>query len=416
MAKKSNIMGQNNFQTIFKPNTEERMGSLTRYDDLEYIKALNESEHKKEAYKLPIQVASSLTPEPAIWIVDDWLPTGELTIIAGAPGTCKTTLTCAIAAGVTIGSSYHLHEYFKFNGNADVIFINNEDNVQNSLLSKLISSEANLTRVHFINTRERKNGETPFSFENERDVNRILGLNRVLKNNIGLIVIDPVYFGVNGDPNNNHKARLAYENLPVIAKEIGCAILGVAHTVRNPINKSPLSRVAGPPALREVPRGIWITSKIANGPTLTGGTHVLVHAKNNLGKIDGGFEFCLQEDCFSESNAAQSPLKSGMKIAITKAKTGDAEDILAEADRSKPIKTMNKTKLAEEFLQTTLNDSPKLFIEIKELARQANIAMGTVQLAKTNLKIKTKKQDGDGRWIWFLPDEMPDKFSTIDVI
>jgi len=387
-------------QAVFNTNTEERMGPPTKWDDPEYIKRLEKLEQEREALKLPIIEASSIITQPVRWIYDHWLAEEELTVLAGPPGAGKTTFACAIATGITKGNGYQLHPGFKVNGNGHVLFINNEDSMHSTLLPRLIAAGANLDFVHFISTRTRKNGETPFSFKNERDVNRLIGINRTLVNNIGLIVVDPIYFAVDGDHGNNFKARQAYEGLASLAKILGCAVLGIAHTVRNPSGKEPLARIFGPSALREVPRGIMLLNNIVSGPTANGGTHVLVHAKNSLGKIDGGFEYCLQELDIADPN---SPLK-GLKFTITDEKFGSAEDILKEADRPKPVETANKTELAKEFLQTILKSGPKLFIEIDELAKKAGVTNGTLQLAKSNLNIETKRRNGDGRSVWSLPN------------
>ncbi|WAR44605.1 AAA family ATPase [Methylomonas rapida] len=373
-------------------------------EDPKRLEQQEKLQRAREANKLPLQQASSINAQAVIWAYDNWLPQGELTILAGAPNTGKTAFACTLAAGITNGNGYQLHPDFKANGFGHVIIVNNEDSVSNTLLPRLITAGANLDRVHIIDTKRSTNNETPFSFNNDRDINRLLGLNEKLNHNIGLIIIDPIYLTVDGDHGNNSKARQAFERLAQLAKQLQCAILGIAHTVRNPSGKEPLARVAGTPALREVPRVIILLSKIASGPTVNGGTHVLVHAKNSLGPIDGGFEYCLKEVELADQNANPNTLGKGLQFTITDVKSGSAEEILAEADRPKPVETLTKTKRAEEFLQTILNDGPMLFVDIEEMALKENVAIGTLKLAKSNLKIKTKKQDGDGRSVWSLPD------------
>src|SRR5258707_1253868 len=50
--------------------------------------------------------ASEIVPEPIQWLWPGWLPAGKLTLLAGSPGTGKTTLALALAAAITRGSEW----------------------------------------------------------------------------------------------------------------------------------------------------------------------------------------------------------------------------------------------------------------------------------------------------------------------
>src|SRR6202011_2217019 len=45
----------------------------------------------------------SITPEPVSWVWDGWLAAGKFHVLAGQPGTGKTTLALAFAATITAG-------------------------------------------------------------------------------------------------------------------------------------------------------------------------------------------------------------------------------------------------------------------------------------------------------------------------
>lgn len=47
--------------------------------------------------------ASDIVPTAIKWLWPGWLPEGKLTLLAGSPGTGKTTLALAIAATITTG-------------------------------------------------------------------------------------------------------------------------------------------------------------------------------------------------------------------------------------------------------------------------------------------------------------------------
>lgn len=373
--------------------------SYSRWYDPEYYAGLHKLDRMRECNKLDLQTASDVPSIPKTWVYPDWLPEGELTVAAGQPGSGKTTFACAIVAGVTRGESYILAPGLTPTGSGHVIIINREDDIATSLKLRLEAAGADLSKVHFIGCKTGPGDDSPFSFSGERDLNRLIGLAERLDNWIGLLIVDPIYFAVDGDHNNNHKAREAYECLTALAKRLQCAILGISHTVRNTKGKAPLARVAGPPALREVPRAIMLLSKISNGPTATGGTHVLVHAKNNEGKMDGGFEY--------EITPLKIPGEKGtietMKFVITRQLFGSADDILNQADRGKSVDKLSKLDGAVKFLREFLLGGPQLWVDLEKAAQAAGVSKGTLMNAKVALQIVTTKRNGDGRSVWSLP-------------
>jgi hypothetical protein len=288
---------------------------------------------------------------------------------------------------------------FNANGQGHVIFVSAEDDAATTLLPRLKAAGADLDFIHFISCSDGYKDESPFSFSSKRDIYRLIGLDAKLEHNIALIIVDPIYSAVRGDVNNNHNARVAYEDLTKLAKQLECGILGVSHSVKNPIKKAVLARIAGPSALREVPRIIIYLSKICNGPRESGATHVMVHAKNNIGIIEGGFECRLHEVGIDDQNIQ----RKATKFSIGEELFGSSEDILYEADRPKKIETTTKLEIAEQFLQKTLKDGSRLFIDISKLAQAAGISDGTLRNAKKNLQIVTKKQQGHGRSLWSMP-------------
>lgn len=354
----------------------------------------------RDSQNLKMYTAAEVVSKPKSWIYSNWLQKGEVTVLASPPGVGKTTLACALAAGITKGEAYSLGHGLTPTGTGHVIIVNKEDNVETALVPRLKAAGADLNRVHFIGSNDGLVSESTFSFFNEQDLARLECRVESLNDDLGLIIIDPIYCAVDGEASNNHKAREAYERLTKFAKRMSCAILGIAHTVKNTQNKQPLARVSGPPAMREVPRAIILLAKIDGGPTESGGTHVMVHAKNNEGKLDGGYEY--------RQMAVDIPEASGTiettKFVITAQLTGSAEEILNLADGGKPVKAMLKSAEAENFLLAVLAEGERPRHEIEALAEEAGVRLGTLLQAKSKLKTLTYKRKGDGRSVWRLPD------------
>ncbi|MBV5349920.1 AAA family ATPase, partial [bacterium] len=295
---------------------------MTPWDNPEYCRQQAENRRRQESEKLILTPASSVIPEQAIWVFIDWLLQGVLTYLVGQPGVGKTALWCLLAAHISRGKCHADSPFLNPTGWGHVLIISTEDDPATTLRPRLERAGADLDKVHFVDIKSRVGDETPFSFANLRHIERLVGHSERLGNKIGLLVIDPIYRANDGDPGNNYKARETCENLSVLSKRIGCPILGVGHSVRNPRGKEALARVAGAPALREVPRSIILLQKIADGPSSFGGTHVMVHAKNNNGRMDGGLEYRIVG---AEIEGPQGPIQT-VKVEVTRELAGSAED------------------------------------------------------------------------------------------
>ncbi|MFM6019619.1 MAG: AAA family ATPase [Dolichospermum sp.] len=65
---------------------------------------------------------ADLRPEPVAWLWPAWLALGKLHVLAGAPGTGKTTIGMELAAGVTTGGWWPDGTRCELPGNCLLIF------------------------------------------------------------------------------------------------------------------------------------------------------------------------------------------------------------------------------------------------------------------------------------------------------
>lgn len=91
--------------------------------------------------------ATAYTPEAVRWLWEGWLARGKLHLLAGAPGTGKTTIAVSIAATVSAGGRWP-------DGTAgehgDVLIWSGEDGVADTLLPRLMVAGGYPGRVHFV--------------------------------------------------------------------------------------------------------------------------------------------------------------------------------------------------------------------------------------------------------------------------
>jgi putative DNA primase/helicase len=87
---------------------------------------------------------STLVPVPIHWLWNGWLAIGKLHLLAGNPGTEKTTIAMKIAATVTQGSDWPDGTN---SGAGNVLIWSGEDDYTDTLQPRLIAAAANSERI-----------------------------------------------------------------------------------------------------------------------------------------------------------------------------------------------------------------------------------------------------------------------------
>jgi len=367
-----------------------RSGATSRWDSQEKKQILREQANAKMLQQLIATSADTISERKPRWLYLNWCEVGCVTLIVGEPGAGKTTLVANLAAGITAGQNFLLHPKLSPNNRGHVLWIGPEDD-PSIVTSRLEAAGADLSRVHFINEVVKWGISTKFNIFLPAHQQFIEAKHQALDNNVALIVLDPIYANADFDPNNNHRARQAYESLQALARRLQCGIIGIAHAVKNVRGKSPLQRIGGPPALSQVPREIILLSQVQNPLNESGATHIMLHAKNNDGEINGGFAYRLV-------------MKNHVPVVeIVESIAGTPTEILAFAETIKVPGRRTKQEIAEEFIRETLCHGPRLRTEIDEMVKAQPFSKNTLELAKNKLKVVTKKRMGDGRYVWSLP-------------
>src|SRR5208283_5916291 len=97
-------------------------------------------------WKMGLTCASSINPEPISWLWKGWLARGKMHIIAGQPGTGKTTIAMKMAAAVSAGGRWPDGSVAK---QGNVIIWSGEDDPADTLVPRLETSGADLSRIFF---------------------------------------------------------------------------------------------------------------------------------------------------------------------------------------------------------------------------------------------------------------------------
>jgi len=354
------------------------------------------------ANALLLLTAATTAPILIKWLWYGWLAAGKFHILAGAPGTGKTTLAMCIIAAISNGG----HNRFNWpdksaTPHGHVIIWSGEDGIEDTIIPRLIAAGANLNFIHIIHGIAEHDHSRSFNFDTDlsqlkQKVEEIGG--------VVLILIDSIVQAVSGDSNKNSDVRKALLPLIELGEEHSCAILGITHVNKNSKGKDPLDRVTGSLAFGAAARLVWFTTKVKS--ELDDGTPpscILVRAKSNIEKDDGGFEYFIQSADFQYGS--ETFRCSNIRWNET-ALEGSNKELVKAAEGGGTFENIGAVEAAENFLKTNLANGPLPWSEIEARALLADVSKGSIKKAKAKLGVQHKKQSGvgqNGPSIWRLP-------------
>lgn len=211
----------------------ESKGQINMQDD-----SVEQNEINNKAYRdLNFESLKEIKPKAVTWLWNGFIPLGNLTILAGAPGVGKTTATCKLLACITKGESVFDMPVQQ----GKVIFYSSEDSYSESLLHRLASAGADISQIEILNDE---------SFNPAKDIDTFLNnieekyLNKP-NSNLKVIVLDPLHEFVGGDTNRASNVALALRKLSQFAEKHKLSFIGIHHFSKNSQESTLLDRVTG---------------------------------------------------------------------------------------------------------------------------------------------------------------------------
>ena len=233
----------------------------------------------KDAWRANAIQATQIAPQAIRWAWPGWLALGKLTILAGAGGTGKTTLTIGLAAVLTSGGRWPDGEHCK--ERRSVIVWSSEDDPADTIVPRLLAAGADLSKVYILQGRINGLGDVQ-PFDPAKDIDLLAEvLSRV--GDVGLIMIDPIVSAVAGDMHRANDVRRSLQGLVDLAEEYGCAVLGITHFSKGSAGSNPAERVLGSQAFGALARTVLVAAKQEDSDL-----RVLARAKSNIAVDDGG--------------------------------------------------------------------------------------------------------------------------------
>jgi len=346
---------------------------------------------RNAAARVTLRAACDVEPQPVDWLWPGWIATGKLHLIGGAPGTGKTTVAVGLAAIVSAGGQW------PGGGRAQagsVVIWSGEDDDADTLNPRLRAAGADTARVRTVG-RVVEGGES-YPFDPARDLDILRDAMRTLPD-VRLLVIDPVVSAVSGDSHKNAEVRRGLQPLVDLARDLGCAVVGITHFSKGTSGRDPVERITGSLAFGALARVVMVTAKQGEDDS----RRVLLRAKCNIGPDSGGFAYDLRQEPLPGF-----PCIEASRVVWGEAIDGTARQVLADAEGMNGDRSA--TAEAVEWLRAALATGPRPAGELKSEAAQAGIEDKPLRTARERLGVKPQKVGFDGGWVWALP-KMPEQ-------
>lgn len=332
--------------------------------------------------------AADIQCVPIRWLWPGYIARGKLHILAGAPGTGKTTIALALAAAVSSGGRWPGGTLAPV---GNVLIWSGEDDPADTLAPRLRAAGANLSRIFFID--DTRDGGDLRAFDPATDL-AALEIEAERIGDVSLLIADPVVSAVAGDSHKNTEVRRALQPMVNLASRLGCAVLGISHFSKGTAGRDPTERVTGSIAFGALARVVLVTAKRSDDGAGPG--RLLARAKSNIGPDGGGFGYALEQ---VDTDGIQAS-----RVTWGAALDGSARELLDEIEEHGPD---GGREDAADWLRDMLDNGPVPVKSLQSEARAAGISWRTVERAKSDTGVNATRassgNSGGGFWSWHLP-------------
>jgi putative DNA primase/helicase len=331
-----------------------------------------------------IREAASYTMKPIDWLWQGHFARGKLHILAGAPGTGKTTHGLEAAAIVSRGGNW---PDGTTTSQGNVLIWSGEDDIEDTLVPRLVAAGADLSHVKFIEGTKDEDGSR--AFDPSIDMPRLAREIFDMAVPPVLVIIDPVASTVSGDSHKAAEVRAGLQPLVDLAKSLHFAALGIHHFAKNTQGREPMDRLIGSIGFAAVSRVVLVVVRPADHTA----PFRLVRAKSNIGPTGGGFEYHLLQQLVGDERVAAQSIEWGQPLE------GSPHALLGVEQFDKERDALGE---AIEFLKDFLAGGAKPASEVYTASDANGHAKKTLQRAKKIVGVKMAKVGLQGGWTWEL--------------
>jgi hypothetical protein len=204
---------------------------------------------------------SDMESEPYEWYEKNIMPRRGVVILAGEPGTGKSTLVCYYLAQATNGT-------WKRGGVGTCLYMaGTEDSLKDIVKPRLIAANADISKVFTVEVQE--HDEDNETYNRKAVFNRdLLALRKTVReHNVKMIAMDPAntFLGIDEEKNSYSEIRATLEKVIRFAEEEDCLVILIKHFRKNQSSGPKLdamSRLFGSAAWGEVVRHMLVLRRV----------------------------------------------------------------------------------------------------------------------------------------------------------
>ena len=292
------------------------------------------------------------------WLVPQYIPKGQINVLAGDGGSGKTITWCGLAAAVSSGNRVYFDavpEEFAKREPQKVLFFSSEDSLEYTLRARLRKAGANLNNIFSVSLRDEAFSEVKFNAPILKEM--------IADVNPALVVFDPLQAFLPPDMQMGQRnaMRNCLNPLIGIGEEFGTTSLIVVHTNKRQ-GVYGRNRVADSADIWDIARSVLIVGQTQDGH------RYLTHEKSNYGEM-------AQTAIFS--------VDDGVAVFEEYSEKKDKEFVM---ERDYNARQAPQRADAEMFILDFLKNGKRLTAELDDAAKAAGISKNTLSRAKTNLR------------------------------
>lgn len=301
------------------------------------------------------------TPE---WLVPNWIPKGQIVVLAGDGGSGKTTIWCAVAAAISNGGRCFLNHRespgdenpFEKSGGRKVLYFSSEDSAEYTLRRRLRQNGANLDNILSLDITDPRFCEVKFNSPILEDF--------IQEETPALVVFDPIQSFIPPEiqMGQRNAMRACMNPLIGLGEKYGVSFLVIVHTNKQ-VGLWGRKRMADSADIWDIARCVWLSGDA------DGGVRYVSQEKNNYAPLAETVLFRLQD---------------GPIIFEGHTTKRDREFVIASA---RVTHQAPQRDLAKELILEYLEDGEEKEVsDLNEAMKAMSVSDATLERAKQDLK------------------------------
>ncbi len=179
------------------------------------------------------------------YLLEDYLPVGELAMLVGKPGVGKSTVAAQWAAELTTGTLAG-----DFDGQPQHVLYSLTEDSESVFKARFLAAGGDPEYLHVVDVVHGQSDGSPLLVNADLDELQAA----ILRLHPAMVVLDALNSSLSGQHNDNSNVRPQLEMLKAVAHQTNTAIVGIGHFRKNTKDAEPLDAIGGAGAYGQIIR------------------------------------------------------------------------------------------------------------------------------------------------------------------